>query len=166
MVHSDALMQDECYECHSGRCTIHVDTARTDDPDDTVTDGKNKENEPPPEPPEADNNAYGLDGTDSAPETELEILCTKANTVQMDIPNSLSNSDVVHSGEPETACDDNDMDSAPETELELHCIKAIQGANSPPKSDVVHHVEHSVETVCDDNSTNSAIFVTEQNRSM
>ena len=44
----------------------------------------------------------------------------------MDIPNSLSNSDVVHSGEPETACDDNDMDSAPETELELCHINAIQ----------------------------------------
>ena len=156
MVHSDALMQDKCYEFHSGRCIVHVDTARTDD---TVTDDENKENEPPPEPPEADNNAYGSDGTDSAPETELEILCIKANTVQMDIPNSLSNSDVVHSGEPETACDDNDTDSAPETELELCHIKAIQGANSPPKSDVVCHVEHSVETVCDDNSTNSAIFV-------
>ena len=78
----------------------------------------------------------------------------------MDIPNSLSNSNVVHSGESETAYDDNDTDSAPETELELCCIKAIQGANSSPKSDVVHHVEHSVETVCGDNSTNSAILAT------
>ena len=143
MVHSDSLMQDECYECCSGRCIIHVNTARTDDPDDTVTDDENKENVPLPEPPEADN-SYG---TDSVHETELEILHIKANTVQVDIPDSLPNSDVVHSGEPETACDDNDMDSAPETELELHCINAIQGANSPSKSAVVHHGEHSVDTV-------------------
>ena len=46
MVHSDSLMQDECYECHSGRCIIHVNTTRTDDPDDTVTDDENKENVP------------------------------------------------------------------------------------------------------------------------
>ena len=86
---------------------------------------------PPPEPPEADNNAYDTDSTDSAPETELEILRIKTNTVQVNIPDSLPNSDVVHSGEPETTCDDNDTDSAPETELELHHINAIQGANSP-----------------------------------
>ena len=147
MVHSDSLMQDECYECCSGRCIIHVNTARTDDPDDTVTDDEKKENMPPPETPEADNNAYGMDSTDSAPETELEILHIKANTVQVDIPDSLPNSNVVHSGEPETACDEKDMDSAPETELELHHINAIQGANSSSKSAVVHHVEHSVETV-------------------
>ena len=154
-VHSDALMQDECYECHSGRCTIHVGTARIDDP---VTNDENKENEPLPEPPGADNNTYGMDSTDSVPETELELLCIKANTVEMDIPNSLSNSEVVCSVEPETACDDNDMDgtdSAPETELELHCIKAIQGANSPSKFNVVCHVEHSVDTACDDNGTDS-----------
>ena len=75
-------------------------------PDDQVPDDWNKENQPPPEPIVVEHNLHGTEETDSAPETELEILQIKANTVQR----------------TSSVCDDNDghatdaTESAPETE--------------------------------------------------